>query len=112
METATPSAGVLTINQSRDNVFLIPMSANITSVVFTNGDSKKGQMIELHFVQDATGSRTLAGLPSAVKLAGGAITLTTTASKRDVLALRQVANAADSGGVKYAEISRSMNVAA
>lgn len=109
MQTATPTSGTLTIDQSRDNIFLIPLSANVTSVAFTNNTGKAGQYLELHFVQDTTGSRTVTGWPATVKLAGGALTLTATANKRDVVAFRQVANPADSGGAKYTEVSRSLN---
>jgi hypothetical protein len=112
VQTVSPSSGVVTIDQSRDNVFLIDMSASVTSVVFTNNTGKAGQKVELHFVQDATGSRTLAGLPASVKLSGAAITLTTAATKCDVLTLRQMTNPVDAGGVKYREIARDMNVAA
>lgn len=109
MQTVTPSAGTVTIDQKRDNIFLVPLAANVTAVQLINGDQKKGQYIEVHFVQDTTGSRTVTGWPASVKLAGSGITLTTTGGKRDVLALRQVANASDASGVKYTEVSRSMN---
>lgn len=63
----------------------ITLTGNITSVTCSN--IKAGQAGTIRFIQDATGSRTLAGLCSALKFAGGtAPTLTTTASAVDVLA--------------------------
>lgn len=93
-------SGAVVLDLSRSNVFTVALTGNVTGWSFTNL-GRSGQEVEVHFVQDATGSRTLAGADASIKLAGGTITLTTTASKRDVLRFRQIA------GVFY-EQSRSL----
>lgn len=81
----------------------ITMTANITSWAFTAGLA--GEVVTIEFIQDATGSRTLAGTPANVLLAGGALTLTTTASKRDAITFRY-----NTAAAKWVEIGRSLNL--
>ncbi|MGA5426615.1 hypothetical protein ACPCVL_07425 [Streptomyces koyangensis] len=82
---------------------MLTLTGNVTSFPFSNPQSQR-QEVEVHFLQDATGSRTLAGVSSLIKWAGGtAPTLTTTASRRDIFRFRYVAGS-------YYEVSRSMNV--
>lgn len=62
----------------------ITLTSNITSVTCSN--IKAGQSGTIRFIQDATGSRTLAGMCSAFKFANGtAPVLTTTASAVDAM---------------------------
>lgn len=96
-------SGSVTIDASAGSVILATLTGNVTSWVITN--SASGQLVEVHFIQDATGSRTITGANASIKLAGGALTLTTTATKRDVVILRNI-----SGGLY--EVGRSMNIAA
>lgn len=94
-------SGSITLDLSTASTFIVNLTGNVTGWTFSNGVA--GQAAEVHFVQDATGSRTLAGTNASIKLAGGSLTLTTTASKRDVLRFRNVA------GTFY-ETSRSLNI--
>jgi hypothetical protein len=100
--TLNNQSGTVTLDLVTGSVFVVNLTGNVTSLAFSNAVTA-GEDIEVHFVQDATGSRTLAGISGSIKLSGGALTLTTTASKRDILRFRL------SGG-NYWETSRSMNV--
>jgi len=84
MPTATSAAATTNIDLSTGNVFTINLGANITSLTISN--AAVGTYL-IKFVQDATGSRTVS-FPAAWKWAGGvAPTLTTTASKLDIVTL-------------------------
>lgn len=91
-QTVTFTAGALAI---------LTLTNNLTSLTFAGGTTDG--VYELHLVQDATGSRTLSAPAAAIKWAGGAPTLTATASKRDIFRFRY-------DGTNWWEISRSMNV--
>lgn len=73
--TLTPSAGVVTIDASTGDNFLISVTAAITSIVINNPTD--GQRITLLFAQDATGHAVT--LPAS--LISGTFTVTTTANK-------------------------------
>lgn len=84
MPTATTAAATTNIDLSTGNVFTINLGANITTL--TTSNAAVGTYL-VKFVQDATGSRTVS-FPAAWKWAGGvAPTLTTTASKLDIVTL-------------------------
>ncbi|MCE2844286.1 MAG: hypothetical protein LW604_03575, partial [Sediminibacterium sp.] len=84
MPNATTASSSTSIDLSTGNVFTINLSANITSLTISN--AAVGTYL-IKFVQDATGSRTVS-FPAAWKWAGGiAPTLTTTASKLDIVTL-------------------------
>jgi len=83
------------------HMFIITLTSNITGWTISNPQS--GQKITIIFVQDGTGSRTLAGAPGTVKLAGGSFTLSITASKRDTLTLLY-------DGTNWNEVARSVNL--
>lgn len=100
--TLNNQSGAVTLDLTSGSVFIVNLTGNVTALAFSNAGST-GQDIEVHFVQDATGSRTLAGINAAIKVAGGTLTLTTTAGKRDIVRFRQIS------GVFY-ETSRSMNL--
>ena len=68
------------------NVIRIILTANITSWTVSNG-TWDGQLLVFKFVQDGTGTRTLAAPPANVRWAGSALTLTATAAKIDQLTL-------------------------
>ncbi|MFM1755599.1 MAG: hypothetical protein RL621_503 [Bacteroidota bacterium] len=84
MPTATSAAATTNIDLSTGNVFTINLGANITSLTTTN--AAVGTYL-IKFVQDATGSRTVS-FPGTWKWAGGiAPTLTSSASKLDIVTL-------------------------
>lgn len=96
-------SGSITIDGSTGAVFYLSLTGNVTAFTFSN--LVAGKRYEVHFIQDATGSRTLAGVVSGVvKLVGGALTLTTTASKRDVLQFRAISSSV------VVEVGRSLNL--
>jgi len=93
--------GAATINAAA-NVVVATLTGNVTSLAFTGVNTTNGEL-EVHFVQDATGSRTL-GTVTGVKWAGGAApTWSTAAGSWDVIGFRPI------GGVLY-EVRRSLNV--
>jgi len=97
------ASGALTCDLSATSIHVPTLTGNLTSFAFSNPVNQR-QDIEVHFIQDATGSRTLAGASASIKWAGGvAPTLTTTAGRRDIFRFRNVLSV-------YYEISRSMNV--
>lgn len=79
------------------------LTANVTS--WTLGTGKPAQIMTLEFIQDSTGGFTLSGTPANVLFAGGSITLTVTANKRDTVTLRY-----DSNASKWVEIGRALNL--
>lgn len=101
--TAVAFSATPTFAKSLGDYLTITMTGNITSWTFTAGTD--GDTIAIAFIQDGTGSRTLAAGPSTVVFAGGSPTLTTTASKRDIFNFRYNGTLA-----KWEEQSRSMNV--
>lgn len=100
---STPTfAAAQVVSWSATNFAVVTLTANMTSLTFSNPNSDT--VYELHLVQDATGSRTLAGSAANIKWAGGAApTLTTTPGKRDIFRFRY-------DGTNYYEISRTMNL--
>lgn len=101
LSTVPTFAAAQTVDQSVAAIHYITMTGNITSFSVTN--PRPDCEVEVHFIQDATGSRTLSG-SSGIKWAGGAPTLTTTANKRDIFKFRS-----DGVGTMW-ETGRSMNV--
>lgn len=93
--------GATSLNLREGSIFQLTLTGNVTGFTATN--LTPGQEVEVHFVQDDPGSRTLAVNSTVVKLAGGALTLTTGAGKRDVLRFRVV-------GTTLVEIGRSLNI--
>ncbi len=84
MPSATIGSSTTSIDLSTGNVFTINLSANISTLTITN--AAVGTYL-IKFVQDATGSRTVS-FPGTWKWAGGIVpTLTTTASKLDIITL-------------------------
>ena len=84
MPSATIGSSTTSIDLSTGNVFTINLSANISTLTLTN--AAVGTYL-IKFVQDATGSRTVS-FPGTWKWAGGIVpTLTTTASKLDIITL-------------------------
>lgn len=97
------ASGALSLNLAQASVHIITLTGNATSFAFTS-PQYSGQEIEVQFIQDATGSRTLAGVSSTIKWAAAAApTLTTTANRRDIFRFRFY-------NTQYFEVSRSMNV--
>lgn len=66
--TVAPSAGVITIDLSLGNTWLVNLTANVTSVSLTNFPTTGyAQRVVLYFKQDGTGGRTVAGWPAGTK---------------------------------------------
>lgn len=82
----------------------ITLTANITGWTMPTGVAD--EEVVLIFVQDGTGSRTLAGTPANVRLAGGALTLSTGANKADIITFKWDASL---GTPAWVEKSRSLN---
>jgi len=95
-------SGSLSFDVSTAHLLYATLNGNVTSLAFTNPTTDG--ILEVHLIQDGTGSRTLSGAASSIKWTGGAApTLTTTAGRRDIFQFRV------SGGNFY-ELPRSMNV--
>jgi len=78
--TPTISSGAITFDLAVSNSFDVSLTENITAITISNppATSNRGS-VTIVFVQDGTGSRTVAGWPAAVKWPGGtAPTITTT----------------------------------
>ena len=102
--TATHSSagGALTVDFSARGWQEITLAANTGAVSFSGG-AYTGQRFILSLLQDGTGSRTVGSWNAAIKWAGSAPTLTTTANKRDVFEFIYA-------GGNYYEVNRSLNV--
>lgn len=87
----TISSGAVTFDCENGNSFTVTLTENITAITLSNPPptGSYGE-IAIKFIQDGTGSRTVAGWPAAVKWAGGsAPTITTTATTgTDYISLR------------------------
>lgn len=95
------AATTTTLDMSTGNIQEITMGTNITTLAFTN--LKTGAIYTITFLQDVTGSRTLA-VPSSLKVVGNTFTLTTgKGSARDSIT-------AYYNGTKLYELARSQNV--
>lgn len=92
--SATPA-----FDASAGDIQEMQMTGNVTSSSITN--ATKGQRLTLILTQDGTGSRLMTW-PSDLKLAGGSVTLTTTASRKDVFTFMY-------DGTNWRELSRSLN---
>jgi len=97
------ASGVLAIDLTLGNTIIVTLTGNVTSWSILNpvGD---GEVVEIHFIQDAVGGRTLSGKAAAIKLAGGALLLSTAANARDAVQLRFTSSL-------YVETSRSLALA-
>lgn len=70
----TISSGVVNIDCSKGDYFTLSLTANVTSITFSNVPaSGRGQSIMIRVQQDATGSRTVA-LPTSFKAIAGSDT--------------------------------------
>lgn len=79
VNVVTPAAGVATIDLSLGDYFTIALTANITSIVFTNlPGANKGASKMIRFTQDTT-PRTVAW-PASFRWAGGAAGAVSTGS--------------------------------
>jgi hypothetical protein len=76
-------AASLTIDVSQGNAFELTLTGNVTSMTISNAVA--GELIRILLIQDATGSRTVTWPASFDWGAAGAPTLTTTASKTDMI---------------------------
>ena len=81
------SAGTCRVHAANANAFIIDLRANTTLVIAPTADAFGVLSLTLVLVQDATGSRTVTWPASVDWGTTGAPTLTTTASKADVVTL-------------------------
>lgn len=72
------AAGALTIDYSLGDYFVVNLAANATSMMISNPPVAGGSIV-IHFVQDATGGRTVA-LPAAAKAITGTDTVVQSAA--------------------------------
>lgn len=98
--SATPTFDIDNGNAQR-----IVLTANITGWTVTDTNAIGGDILVIDFIQDSNGNWTLASPPANVLLAGGSLTLTTTANKRDVLFLQW-----DATSAKWVELARAVNI--
>lgn len=82
------ASGAVNIDCSLGDYFTLAMTANVTSVTFSNLPAAgTAQTIMVQITQDGTGNRTMT-MPSSFDWASGTVgTLSTAANARDVLAL-------------------------
>lgn len=77
------ATGAITLDVSTSNNFKLTLTGNVSGITISNPTD--GQVLNIEFVQDATGSRTVV-LPTAFKFAGGvAPTFSTAANAVDFL---------------------------
>lgn len=78
--TPTISSGAIEFDIENGNSFNVSLTENITAITISNpSPTGNGCEMRIVFVQDGTGSRTVAGWPASVKWPGGtAPTITTT----------------------------------
>ncbi|RKY32398.1 MAG: hypothetical protein DRP74_02685 [Candidatus Omnitrophota bacterium] len=94
--SATP-----TFDCDEGDIFKITLTGNITGITLKN--AYQGRTITIIFLQDAIGSRTVAGWASNVKLAGAAFTVTSTASVYSAITLTYT-------GSVWVEVARSLDI--
>lgn len=108
-QSITQAAGAMAIDLTQGRNVLVTLAGNVSSWTMTGGQA--GQIYQITFIQDATGSRTLASaqatiiyLPTVYVATGTrtAPTLTTTAAKRDMFLFYF-------DGLNYWEIQRAFN---
>lgn len=97
-QAITFASGTLTLDPSLGSQINVTLTANVAAWTIVTANAVPGQWITICFIQDATGSRTLAGLTNSNvrwantayngTTAGSAPTLTTTAAKRDSFMFR------------------------
>lgn len=84
---ALGDGATITLNAAAGNRYSVTLGGNRTLAISGMAD---GQLVEVEVYQDGTGSRTLAYSGVTIRWAGGAApTLTTGATKLDVIAVRR-----------------------
>jgi hypothetical protein len=105
-DTLAIASGVMAIDYSLGNAYEVELTENVTSVTISNSPTsgRYGEIV-IKFIQDSTGSRTVAGWPAGVKWSGGgtAPTITTTLTTgTDIVVLRTW----DAGTTWYGDVSQ------
>lgn len=79
------AAGSITFTLSTSNAYEVELTSNITSITLSNAPptGQYGELI-IKFIQDGTGSRTVAGWPASVKWPSGAAPVITTTATTGV----------------------------
>ena len=85
----------------QSDTFYVELTENITTITINNAST--GRIITLLLQQDSTGSRTVAGFASNVKLAGASFTVTSNATRYSTLTLVY-------DGTNWVEIARALDV--
>ena len=99
---ATQAASAITVNCALSNVFTTTLTANITTLTFSN--SNDGQTINWFITQDATGSRTMTWGASVKWPGGTAGVLSTAANAVDLAVLTYRASL----GFWYANLTKAL----
>ena len=93
-QAVSSSSGVITIDMSAGNTGVVTLGENVTDIDFTNVPTSGTSTFTLVVAQDGTGSRTMAinaitvnggGNVTGKTVDAGGLTLTTTASKEDIV---------------------------
>lgn len=100
IKTVTYAASI-TVDADEAETFFITLTGNITAIAIKNPDT--GRRIKFIFLQDGTGSRTVAGWPAAVLLSGAAFTVTSNANRYSTISFEYVNS-------KWIEIARTTDV--
>lgn len=86
--TLTSVAGVVTIDWSLGNMFVLQLTENVTSVLFTNlPEAGHGQGITLIIQQNSLALKTISGWPAALKWFNGAYVVKQTLSAIDEIGI-------------------------
>lgn len=97
-------SGAISLNVQYRTLWYQTLTGNITSFTIPAAQSASGQTCVVHFIQDGTGGRTLAGVAALIKFAGGTTpVLSTGANKRDIFWFQF-------DGTNWYELARGVNV--
>lgn len=88
ISTVAPSAGTVTLDLAVSRNFIVNLTGNVTTLTLSNVPGSGVVDIDIDFVQDATGGRTVS-LPASFKALGGSDTVVdATANKVTVLSAK------------------------
>lgn len=99
-KTVTYAASI-TVDADEAETFFVTLTGNITGITIKNPDT--GRKIKFIFLQDGTGSRTVAGWGSDVMLSGDAFSVTSNASRYTTISFEYINS-------NWIEIARTTDV--
>jgi len=108
VEQTVAAAATFTLDPAAGESIRVTLNATaISAAGIAAGTGNPGEVIRTEFIQDVTGSRVLtqANFSTSWVFAGGAYTVTATASRRDIITWMW-----DATGSKLYEISRAVNL--